>query len=229
MTSLPATVLVIDDEPPIRRLLKMILAVEDYRTLLAETAEEGLLYLRHDRPDVVLLDLGLLDRDGIELIPDIRKLSPVPIIVLSARHDEKEKVRALDLGADDYVTKPFGAEELLARIRTAFRHRVQMQGGAPTVHARAVEIDLVHRRVRREGVEVKLSPKEYELLAQLAIYAGKVLTHAQLLQAVWGDRAADPQYLRVYIRQLRQKLEAEPERPELIVTEPGVGYRFCAT
>jgi two-component system KDP operon response regulator KdpE len=225
VTSLPATVLVIDDAPPIRRLLKTILVVDDFRILLAARAKEGLMYLRHDRPDVVLLDLGLPDREGMELIPEIRELSSVPIVVLTARHDEREKVKALDLGADDYVTKPFGAEELLARIRTAFRHRVQMQGGAPNVRAGAVEIGLVHRRMRRCGAEVRLSPREYDLLARLAIHAGKVLT--QLLEAVWGDRAADPQYLRVYIRQLRQKLEAEPDRPELIVTEPGVGYRLC--
>jgi two-component system KDP operon response regulator KdpE len=169
----------------------------------------------------------LPDIDGLELIRMIRAESPVPIVVLSSRDDEKSKVEALDLGADDYVTKPFGMEELVARLRTALRHRLQQQGGRPTFRSGDLIVDLVRRIVTVRGEEVKLSPKEYDLLQQFVVHAGKVLTHRHLLREVWKDEnGGDVQYLRVYVRQLRQKIETDPERPALILTEPGVGYRL---
>jgi two-component system KDP operon response regulator KdpE len=227
MTSDRATVLVIEDEPPIRRLLRTTLTAQDYRVLEAADGEEGLSLLRHERPDVLILDLGLPDIDGLELIRRIRAESPVPIVVLSSRDDEKGKVEALDLGADDYVTKPFGMEELVARLRTALRHRLQQQGGRPLFRSGDLTVDLVRRIVTVHGEEVRLSPKEYDLLQQFVVHAGKVLTHRHLLREVWKDEnGGDVQYLRVYVRQLRQKIETDPERPSLILTEPGVGYRL---
>jgi two-component system KDP operon response regulator KdpE len=229
MTSDRATVLVIDDEPPIRRLLRTTLAVQDYRVIEAADGREGLSLLRHERPDLLLLDLGLPDIDGLELIRMIRAESPVPIIVLSSRDDERGKVEALDLGADDYVTKPFGMEELVARLRAALRHRLQQQGSRPLFRSGDLTVDLVRRIVTVRGEEVKLSPKEYDLLQQFVLHAGKVLTHRHLLREVWKDETGgDVQYLRVYVRQLRQKIEADPERPTHILTEPGVGYRLQA-
>jgi two-component system KDP operon response regulator KdpE len=229
MTSDRATVLVIDDEPPIRRLLRTTLAVQDYRVIEAADGREGLSLLRHERPDLLLLDLGLPDIDGLELIRMIRAESPVPIIVLSSRDDERGKVEALDLGADDYVTKPFGMEELVARLRAALRHRLQQQGSRPLFRSGDLTVDLVRRIVTVRGEEVKLSPKEYDLLQQFVLHAGKVLTHRHLLREVWKDETGgDVQYLRVYVRQLRQKIEADPERPAHILTEPGVGYRLQA-
>lgn len=223
------TVLVVDDEPAIRRLLQITLAAQDFRVILAANGTEGLAAVRTQNPDLVILDLGLPDIDGLEVIKRIRSESPVPLVVLSVRADERTKVAALDLGADDYVTKPFGAEELIVRVRAALRHRVQEQGGAPVFHSGDLSIDLVRRVVAVAGKPVRLSPKEYEVLAQLVIHAGKVLTHGQLLREVWGIHSGgDPQYLRVYIRQLRLKLEADPERPRYILTEPGVGYRLQA-
>ena len=221
-----ATILIVEDEPPIRRLLRTTLAAHDYRTLEAGTGGEALHSMRHHRPDLVLLDLGLPDRDGLELIAEIRKLGPVPIVVLSARGDEAAKVAALDSGADDYVTKPFGAEELMARLRAALRHRLQEQGADRGFASGTLKVDLLRRLVERNGEAVKLSPKEYDILEQLAIHAGKVLTHRHLLREVWRDEAVDPQYLRVYIRQLRQKIEADPASPQHVLTEPGVGYRL---
>jgi two-component system, OmpR family, KDP operon response regulator KdpE len=227
MTSDRATVLVIDDEPPIRRLLRTTLTAQDYRVIEAADGQEGLSLLRHEKPDVLVVDLGLPDIDGLELIRMIRAESPVPIVVLSSRDDEKGKVEALDLGADDYVTKPFGMEELVARLRTALRHRLQQQGGRPTFRSGDLTVDLVRRIVTVRGEEVKLSPKEYDLLQQFVVHAGKVLTHRHLLREVWKDEnGGDVQYLRVYVRQLRQKIETDPERPALILTEPGVGYRL---
>jgi two-component system KDP operon response regulator KdpE len=227
MTSDRATVLVIEDEPPIRRLLRTTLTAQDYRVLEAADGEEGLSLLRHERPDVLILDLGLPDIDGLELIRRIRAESPVPIVVLSSRDDEKGKVEALDLGADDYVTKPFGMEELVARLRTALRHRLQQQGGRPLFRSGDLTVDLVRRIVTVRDEEVRLSPKEYDLLQQFVVHAGKVLTHRHLLREVWKDEnGGDVQYLRVYVRQLRQKIETDPERPSLILTEPGVGYRL---
>jgi two-component system KDP operon response regulator KdpE len=221
-----ATILVVEDEPPIRRLLRTTLLAHDYRVLEAETGSEALSTLRHHRPDLLLLDLGLPDIDGLALIERIRQQSPVPIVVLSSRGDEQAKVRALDSGADDYVTKPFGAEELMARLRAALRHRLQQQGAERRFASGDLEVDLVRRLVRRGGQDVRLSPKEYDILEQLAIHAGKVLTHRHLLREVWRDESVDPQYLRVYVRQLRQKIEPDPSAPRHVLTEPGVGYRL---
>ncbi len=226
MTADGATILIVEDEPPIRRLLRTTLAAHDYRILEAGTGAEALQAVRHDRPDLVLLDLGLPDRDGLELIADIRRLGPVPIVILSGRGDEAAKVAALDSGADDYVTKPFGAEELMARLRAALRHRLQQQGAERSFASGTLKVDLVRRLVERDDETVKLSPKEYDILEQLAIHAGKVLTHRHLLREVWRDETVDPQYLRVYIRQLRQKIETDPASPQHVLTEPGVGYRL---
>ena len=221
------SILVVDDEPAIRRLLRNTLSVQDFRVFEAATGTEALESARRDKPDLVILDLGLPDLDGMEIIRTLRATSPVPIVVLSSRGDEKGKVTALDLGADDYVTKPFGVDELMARIRAALRHRLQEQGSAPMFRSGDLTVDLVHRRVGRDGREVRLSPKEYEILRQFVMHAGKVLTHRHLLREVWGGAdSADVQALRVFIRQLRQKLEADPEQPRHIVTEPGVGYRL---
>lgn len=223
----PPTVLVVDDEPPIRRLLRTTLTAAGYRVAEAETAAEGLRSLAVEKPDLLILDLGLPDRSGIELIGEIRKTSLVPIVVLSARHDERAMVEALDLGADDYVGKPFGMAELMARLRAALRHAFQAQGELPVFVSGELVVDLVRRHVSRGGREVKLSPKEFDLLRHLVMHAGKVLTHRHLLREVWGPAQADEvQYLRVFIRGLRQKLEPDPTRPTHILTELGVGYRL---
>jgi two-component system KDP operon response regulator KdpE len=227
MTLDSGRILVIDDEPAIRRLLRSTLGVQDFTVLEAAGVAEALELLGREKVDLIILDLGLPDGDGFEVIQKLRPDSQVPIIVLSSRDDERGKVQALDAGADDYVTKPFGVEELVARIRAALRHRVQAQGGKPVFHSDGLSVDLVHRRISRDGTEVKLSPKEYDILQQLVIHAGKVLTHRHLLREVWGtENADDVAYLRVYIRQLRGKLEADPAQPTLILTEPGVGYRL---
>jgi two-component system KDP operon response regulator KdpE len=226
MTGDSAVILVVEDEPPIRRLLRTTLAANDYRTLEAATGGEAMSALRHHRPDLVLLDLGLPDVDGQQLIGEMRKLGHVPIVVLSSRGDEQAKVAALDSGADDYVTKPFGADELLARIRAALRHRLQEQGAERVFASDDLSVDLVRRLVRRGADDIKLSPKEYDILEQLVIHAGKVLTHKHLLREVWRDESVDPQYLRVYVRQLRQKIEADPSTPRHVLTEPGIGYRL---
>ena len=225
MTGEGPLILVVDDEPPIRRLLRTSLGAQRYRVTEAASGAQALEHLRHDKPDVVILDLGLPDLDGIEVIRRIRASSKVPIVVLSSRGDEKGKIEALDLGADDYVTKPFGMGELVARIRAALRHRVQEEGGEPVFRAGDLLVDLVHRVVSVRGEEVKLSPKEYGIRRLLVVHAGKVLTHGMIIREVWGA-AGDVQYLRVYIRQLRAKLEADPERPRHILTETGVGYRL---
>ena len=220
-------VLVVDDETAIRRLLRNTLQVNDYRVFEAGTVAEALALSASHQPDVILLDLGLPDGDGLSVIEAVRQRSAVPIIVLSSRTDDGGKVRALDAGADDYVTKPFSVDELLARIRTALRHRVQRQGAQPLFVRGSLSVDLVRRLVLRDGVEVRLSPKEYGILQQLVLHAGRVLTHRHLLREVWQqDSDGDVAYLRVYIRQLRAKLEVNPEQPSLIVTEPGVGYRL---
>jgi len=221
------SILIVEDEPPIRRLLRNTLGVQSYRVVEAADGREGLAQLAAARPDLILLDLGLPDMDGLDFIREVRRGSPVPIIVLSSRDDEKGKVAALDLGADDYVTKPFGAEELVARIRTALRHRLQTEGVRPAFRSGDLTVDLVQRLVTLRGATLHLSPKEYDILAQLVRHAGKVLTHRHLMKEVWGGET-DVQYLRVYIRQLRQKIEADPERPTHILTEPGVGYRLTA-
>jgi len=227
MTGNSVTVLVIDDEPAIRRLLRTSLTAQGYRIVEAETAAVALAEIRGHEPDIVILDLGLPDSDGLDVIRAIRSSSPVPIVVLSSRGDERGKVEALDLGADDYLTKPFGMAELVARIRAALRHRLQAEGEEAVFQSGDLTVDLVRRIVRVRGNEAKLSPKEYDILRQLVMHAGKVLTHKHLLREVWGPATADVQYLRIYIRQLRQKLEAEPERPRLILTEAGVGYRLA--
>lgn len=221
------TVLIVDDEPAIRRFLRNTLAVQDYRVVEAENAESAQWSARHEKPDMIVLDLGLPDKDGLELIRDWRAQSTVPIIVLSSRVDEKVKVAALDAGADDYMTKPFGVDELMARIRTAMRHRFTAQGTQPAFSTGELEVDLVKRLVRVRGEDVKLSPKEYDILRHLVTHAGKVLTHSHLVREIWGhETAVDVQYLRVYIRQIRQKIERDSERPEYILTESGVGYRL---
>jgi two-component system KDP operon response regulator KdpE len=221
------TILIIEDEPAIRRLLRTTLNAQGYQVGEATTGAEGLAAIGSQAPDLVMLDLGLPDIDGLEIIRRIRSDSSVPLIVLTARSDERTKVKALDLGADDFVTKPFGAEELVARVRTALRHRILEQDGPPVFHTGEIAVDLVRRVVTVGGNTVKLSPKEYDLLTQLVMHAGKVLTHNHLFREVWGIHyTGDPQYLRVYIRQLRRKLEADPDRPRYIVTESGVGYRL---
>jgi len=227
MTNATVRVLVIDDEPPIRKLLRMGLATQGFETLEAPDGRTGLDRLA-EKPDLVILDLGLPDVDGLELLCTIRARSEVvPIVVLSSRGDEAGKVAALDLGADDYVTKPFGTEELLARLRTALRHQLATQGERPIFRVGDLSVDLVRRIVTVKGEEVKLSPKEYDLLRLLVQHAGKVLTHKFLLGELW-DRFTDAQYLRVYVRQLRQKIGDDPERPQYILTETGIGYRLRA-
>jgi two-component system KDP operon response regulator KdpE len=221
------TVLVIDDEPAIRRLLRTSLAAQGYRVVEAADGTEALAAVARDKPDLLILDLGLPDVSGIDIIRDVRRNSTVPIIVLSVREDERGKVEALDLGADDYITKPFGTDELVARIRTALRHRFQEQGEKPLYVSGDLTVDLVRRIVKRGGADVHLSPKEYDLLAELVANAGKVLTHRHILNKVWGPaHVEDAPYLRVFIRNLRSKLEADPARPTHITTEPGVGYRL---
>ncbi|HWV96623.1 MAG TPA: response regulator transcription factor [Xanthobacteraceae bacterium] len=225
MTVPASTVLVIDDEPPIRKLLRMGLTAQGYQTIEAPNGKTALELLKQE-PDIVILDLGLPDIDGHELLRMIRASHErVPIVVLSSREDEAGKVQALDSGADDYVTKPFGMEELLARMRAALRHQLQIHGERPVFRVENLTVDLVRRIVKVDERDIKLSPKEYDLLRILVQHAGKVLTHKFLLTELW-DAMTDAQYLRVYVRQLRQKIEADPERPRYILTETGVGYRL---
>jgi two-component system KDP operon response regulator KdpE len=227
MNAPPLRVLVIDDEPPIRKLLRLGLSTQGYRVIEAPDGKSALDLIR-EKPDLVILDLGLPDMQGLDLLRQMRSRNDsVPIVVLSSRADEGAKVQALDLGADDYVTKPFGMDELLARIRAALRHQLQVQGERPIFRVGDLSVDLVRRIVRTGDKEVKLSPKEYELLRLLVQHAGKVLTHRFLLKELWSD-LTDAQYLRVYVRQLRQKVEADPQRPQYILTETGIGYRLRA-
>lgn len=220
-------ILIVDDEMPIRRLLRVSIERSGYTTEEAATVAAALLELHRSRPRLVLLDLGLPDRDGLELIGPFRD-NCVPIIVLTAREGSGEKVAALDLGADDYVMKPFDSEELLARIRSCLRRADRSAGVTRRVKVGPVEIDLDAHSVRKSGAEVKLTPKEFSLLAELAGYPGKVLTHTHLLREVWGPAHTDNvEYLRVTVRSLRKKLEDYPSSPTLILNEPGVGYRFC--
>lgn len=226
--SIPLRVLVVDDEPPIRRFLRTSLTAQGYDIVEAEDGTKALEEVRRRSPDLLVLDLGLPGIDGLEVIRCLRGSGvTLPIIVLSSRVDEAGKVEALDLGADDYVTKPFGVEELLARIRTAMRHKLQQQGERPLFRSSDLTVDLVRRIVTVRGEDVKLSPREYDLLRLLVAHAGKVLTHRFILKEVWGGET-DIQYLRIYIRQLRQKIEPDPERPHHILTETGVGYRLRA-
>jgi two-component system KDP operon response regulator KdpE len=227
MSAAPVRVLIVDDEPPIRKLLRMGLTAQGYHVLEAPDGATAL-NLIAEKPDLVILDLGLPDMQGLDLLRSIRAQNEqVPIVVLSSRGDEAAKVQALDIGADDYVTKPFGTDELLARMRAALRHQLQVQGERPIFHAGDLSVDLVRRIVKLGDKEVKLSPKEYDLLRLLVAHAGKVLTHKFLLRELWDD-LTDAQYLRVYVRQLRQKIEANPERPQYILTETGIGYRLRA-
>jgi two-component system KDP operon response regulator KdpE len=219
--------LVVDDEKAIRRFLRSTLLAEDFEVVEAETIAEARAEGVKLKPDLVVLDLGLPDGDGAELIAPLVALSKPAILVLSALDDEARKVHALDLGADDFVTKPFGVAEFMARVRAALRHRVQMQGGPAIYDDGRLYVDLVKRIVRVDGEDPKLTPREYGLLHQLVLHAGKVLTHRQLLVSAWPDDvAADVHALRVHMRHLRQKIERYPDSPDAIVTEPGVGYRF---
>jgi two-component system KDP operon response regulator KdpE len=222
-------VLVVEDEPQMRRFLRTALAAQGFRVVEAETAREALVAATTHNPEIVLLDLGLPDGDGVDLARRVREWSRVPIIVVSARGREDDKVKALDAGADDYLTKPFGTNELLARIRVALRHAAQAAAGSgsPVLEIGPLRIDLARREVSVGGREVHLTPIEYRLLAHLAQHAGKVLTHRQILKEVWGPPYADQtHYLRVFMAQLRRKIEADSARPRLLVTEPGVGYRL---
>ena len=227
MSAAPLKILVVDDEPPIRKLLRMGLTTQGYEVLEASNGKTSLELLAK-RPDLIILDLGLPDVAGHELLGMIRARDEnVPIVVLSSRGDEAGKVQALDLGADDYLTKPFGMDELLARMRAALRHQLQVHGERPVFRSGDLSVDLVRRIVKVGDKDVKLSPKEYDLLRILVQHAGKVLTHKFLLGELW-DQLTDAQYLRVYVRQLRQKIEADPERPQFVLTETGIGYRLRA-
>ena len=220
--------LVIDDEPQIRRLLRVTLEANGYRVFEAANGQDGVAQAAQRRPDVVLLDLGLPDLDGVAVLKRLREWSRVPVVVLSVCDREDDKVAALDAGADDYVTKPFNSAELLARLRAALRH-VQPQGADAIFRSGDLEVDLAARTVCKRGQEIKLTPIEYSLLRLLVTHAGRVLTHRQLLTEVWGPKAAEQtHYLRVHFAHLREKLEAGPDEPELIRTESGIGYRLVA-
>jgi two-component system, OmpR family, KDP operon response regulator KdpE len=224
-----AVVLLIEDDVPMRRFLRTALRAHAWRVIEAATAREGLAQAAGRNPDLILLDLGLPDGDGLEIAPRLRRSTRAPIIVISARGREQDKVVALDLGADDYLTKPFGVPELLARMRVALRHASRPADApeAPVFEAGQVRVDLVRRRVYRAGEEIHLTPTEYKLLATMIRHAGRVATHRQLLEEVWGaNYAGQTHYLRVYMAQLRHKLEPDPARPRLLATEPGVGYRL---
>ena len=226
----PATVLIVEDDASLNAALVATLKAAGYRPVSARTAAEGLRWFAHYAPDLVLLDLGLPDRDGLSVIADIRARGQTPIVILSARDSEAMKVAALDLGADDFVQKPFGVEELLARLRAGLRHGVQARGSAPVVRTGELAVDLGRRTVTRAGRPLKLSPKEYDLLAELALQVGRTVGHKHLLRAVWGSERADIQYLRVYVGQLRQKLEGQSLEGEdgvaMLISEAGVGYRL---
>jgi len=227
-TTGPAIVL-IEDEPQIRRFLRASLASQGYRLYEAASGEDGLVEAATRQPDVVIIDLGLPDLDGLDVIRRIREWSRVPIIVLSARGQERDKVAALDAGADDYVSKPFGVGELQARLRVALRHAAAGDSGEPTFTVGGLRVDQVKRQVQVDGKDVHCTPIEYRLLTTLVRHAGKVLSHRQLLKEVWGPgQTEQAHYLRVYMAQLRRKLERDPARPRYILTEPGVGYRLAA-
>jgi two-component system KDP operon response regulator KdpE len=220
-------VLVVDDEAPIQRFLRPALLASGYDVLSAETGAEALRLIATAAPDVIVLDLGLPDMDGKDVLREARKFCHSPVIVLSARDREAEKIAALDLGADDYVEKPFAIGEFLARLRTALRHATPDRSSAPRYEADGLLVDLERRRVVKDSQTLKLTPKEFDLLAVLVRHAGRVVTHRQILAAVWGPaHADDTQYLRVFVGQLRGKIETNPETPRLIVTEPGIGYRL---
>jgi len=222
-------ILVIEDDPQIRKFLTITLTSHDYAVIPAECGQEGIRLATSVKPDALLLDLGLPDIDGSEVISSVREWSKVPILVLSVRNQEDEKIKAFDLGANDYITKPFGTGELLARLRAALRDAITAQTEDTTVTIGDLSIDFIKRMVTLRGERVKLSPKEFTLLKVLAINAGKLLTHKYLMQQVWGEAYSDDnQYLRIYIAQLRQKLEKDPARDQFIINEPGIGYRLEA-
>ena len=222
-------ILIIEDEPEIRRFLRAAFGAEGYRVVESANGRRGSIDAGTHQPDLAIVDLGLPDVDGIEVIRRIREWSPMPIIVLSARVQERAKIEALDSGADDYVTKPFSIGELLARVRAALRHAVRSGSGAPVLHFGNAIVDLEKRQASRDGAEVRLTPVEFRLLAALARHLGLVVTHRQLLTEVWGPtHASDTHYLRIYMKQLREKFEPDPVRPRHLVTETGVGYRLLA-
>lgn len=226
MESKGVRILNIDDEAPIRKLLRVALTGHGYEVEEASTGQEGLNKVALFRPDLIILDLGLPDLEGLEVVRRLREWSKVPVIILSVKEQEQDKIAALDAGADDYVTKPFGMGELLARIRAALRHAAGVTE-EPILKFADLMIDLGHRQVTVDGKETKLTPIEYDLLKSLALHAGKVLTHRHLLRTIWGpEYANDTHYLRVYIGQLRRKIEADPSHPRHLITEPGVGYRL---
>jgi two-component system KDP operon response regulator KdpE len=219
-------VLVVEDDAQLRRFLRAALTSHGFRLVEAGTVREAEQLATSHNPDVFLLDLGLPDGDGVDLARKVREWSRAPIIVISARGREEDKVNALDAGADDYLTKPFGVNELLARLRVALRHAQAVPGQEPVLEAGALRVDLARREVTLEGREVRLTPTEFKLLTLLARHAGKVLTHRQILKEVWGPNATEAHWVRVHMAELRKKLEADPARPRLLVTEPGVGYRL---
>ena len=223
----PRHILVVDDEPQITRVLRTSLTAHGYEVRIAHDGESALELMKDWHPDLLITDLAMPNVDGVELCRRVRHLSEIPIIVLSVREAEKIKVEALDAGADDYVTKPFGIDELVARLRTALRHRLQQEGAVPIFRSGSLMVDLVHRVVKVNDEDVHLSPREYDILKLLVTHAGKVLTHRHILGKLWGA-SGDVQQLRVYVRQIRQKIEADPERPAHILTETGVGYRLAA-
>jgi len=229
MTNTPH-ILIIDDEAQIQRALRTILTEKQFQVTTASRGEEGLALAAASEPDLIILDLGLPDMDGVEVCRRLREWTQTPVIILSVRDSERQKVAALDHGADDYLTKPFGIEELLARVRVALRHSARVQGTqSKVVRAGLITVDLAWHLVKRGDEEIKLTATEYKLLAYLAANHGRVLTHQSILTHVWDPADADhTEYLRVYMRQLRKKLETDPERPQYILTEPGIGYRFIA-
>lgn len=223
-----ARILAVDDEKEILRALKTYLTGHGYEVITAETGQEALSLFYGRRPDVILLDLGLPDIPGLDIIREVRSASTTPIIILSVRSDDRDKVEALEAGADDYLTKPFSVSELLARIRVALRHAAgPLAQNEPVIRINGLAIDLARRQVTRDGQEVRLTPTEFNLLKTLARYAGKVVTHRMLLREVWGPEYGDEShYLHVYMAQLRRKLEPDPQNPRFIITEPGIGYRL---
>jgi two-component system KDP operon response regulator KdpE len=226
--SAPA-ILIVEDEPEIRRFLRSSLAAEGYRIVESASGRRGTIDAGSHKPDLAIIDLGLPDFDGLEVIRRIREWSPMPIVVLSARTQEASKIQALDAGADDYVTKPFGVGELLARVRAALRHAARAPSGEPALSLGSAKVDLEKRRALRDGAEVHLTPIEFRLLGCLAKHLGMVVTHGQLLRQVWGPSHVEhTHYLRIYMKQLRDKLEVDPVRPRYLITETGVGYRLLA-
>ena len=223
----PINVLIVEDEKEIRRFVRSALENEGWRVFDADTLQRGLIEAGTRKPDLIILDLGLPDGDGLDFIRDLRQWSSIPVIVLSARSEESDKVLALDAGADDYLSKPFGVAELLARVRVSLRQHAQQNQESPLIQFSDVEVDLINRRVSRAGEDLHLTPLEFRLLTELIANAGKVLTQRQLLSTVWGPNYVEhSHYLRIYMGHLRQKLEAEPARPKHLLTETGVGYRF---